>query len=714
MNTLKSEYLDGAMVAMDRALMPQTEDGLVEPIEFPDAAPQKMLYPYFKRDCNGMTSPIIFAEEFAGGKIPDGLEYKPGWRFPTQENTQYLPMQNVFYEDPKLNLSFTDWRVLNKYAYEKPIPTAMDEGMKIAAQRALLPERKYYLEGNIAECCDAGIWLATEDGEVQICNFDILVKEHRVIKERNKKDGIEFLFEVICNGTRTELTISNKDLDSITKVIQREVPMCTLKTAVPKGNLILASIARKQLQGIPTRYIFKSAGFWRTEERWVYVHDTAPVPNPKIVFQTGYSIPNDHGLGPTQSCVEAIGFLGLSQKQTMLLPLFLLAHLGPLFELFAEAGFVPRFVTFLNGRTGSLKTSIALCLYKIFGELKDTPEANFNDTETALEIKLGTACSRVLLVDDFRPPVTATGGRQNLEKLEKIIRFVGDRISKARSNPELGRAKEFPPTGCCLITGEDTGGSQSSLLRCLVLSIEKGDIDGRKLQKYQDNPILLQTHMYHFLCWCGTHGDWLVHYIKENFKKERNYYSEKVHERRIADTGATLVLVAHIFLCYAATVGTLAEGNKLPLEHEWRSIIEQALQFSEGYSKEKNPAAMYLSALFDMHQSGKVAIASEISTYEPTKHIGYAKEGEWWLRKNDLYRLVVQYWGGLGVAFPLSIVKVNEALDDQGLIGVSYQVSDGVEKKLYSKRSSLEGRPHMTVLFTSKAQEYLQRELGEY
>lgn len=357
---------------------------------------------------------------------------------------------------------------------------------------------------------------------------------------------------------------------------------------------------------------------------------------------------------------------------------------------------------------------MALCLYKIFSELKDTPEANFNDTETALEIKLGTAYSRVLVVDDFRPPVTAVAGRQNLEKLEKIIRFVGDRISKARSNPELGRAKEFPPTGCCLITGEDTGGSHSSLLRCLVLSIEKGDIDGNKLQKYQDNPLLLQTHMYHFLCFCGEHGDRFVRYIKENFKKERDYFSSKVRERRIADTGATLILVAHIFLCYATSVGVLTENGLISLEQEWRPIITQALRFSEDYSKEKNPAAMYLSALFDMYQSGKVAIASEISTYEPTKHIGYAKEGEWWLRKNDLYRLVVQHWGGLGVTFPLSITKINEALDAQGLIGVSYQVSDGVEKKLYSKKSSLEGRPYMMVLYVSKGQAYLQRELGEY
>ena len=108
--------------------------------------------------------------------------------------------------------------------------------------------------------------------------------------------------------------------------------------------------------------------------------------------------------------------------------------------------------------------------------------------------------------------------------------------------------------------------------------------------------------MYHFLDWCGVHGDRLVRSIKERFKKERNYFSAKVHERRIADTGATLALVAHIFLCYAAMVGALTENSMLLLEQEWRSIITQALRLSEDYSKEKNPAAMYLGALFDMYR----------------------------------------------------------------------------------------------------------------
>ena len=63
MSNLKTENFKEAMAAMDRALMPRTEEGLIEPIEFPNDAPQKMLYPYFKRDTNGLISPIIFAED---------------------------------------------------------------------------------------------------------------------------------------------------------------------------------------------------------------------------------------------------------------------------------------------------------------------------------------------------------------------------------------------------------------------------------------------------------------------------------------------------------------------------------------------------------------------------------------------------------------------------------------------------------------------------
>lgn len=156
---MKNEYLVEATAAMDRALLPRTEDGLIEPIEFPDAAPQKMLYPYFKRNADGMISPIIFAEEFANGNMPDYLEYKPGWQLPAPEVAGLFPLQNVLYEDPRLNLETDDWKVLNGQEREKTYSKCKDEAMQQAEKFALLPKRRYYMEGNIAECCELVFFL---------------------------------------------------------------------------------------------------------------------------------------------------------------------------------------------------------------------------------------------------------------------------------------------------------------------------------------------------------------------------------------------------------------------------------------------------------------------------------------------------------------------------------------------------------------------------
>ena len=53
MSTLKNEYLDEKMAAMDRALSPRTDEELIEPIIFDNDVPKRMLYPYIKRDADG-------------------------------------------------------------------------------------------------------------------------------------------------------------------------------------------------------------------------------------------------------------------------------------------------------------------------------------------------------------------------------------------------------------------------------------------------------------------------------------------------------------------------------------------------------------------------------------------------------------------------------------------------------------------------------------
>lgn len=355
-----------------------------------------------------------------------------------------------------------------------------------------------------------------------------------------------------------------------------------------------------------------------------------------------------------------------------------------------------------------MKTSVSLALYRIFSEQPTSPTANFKDTEVALEIKLGEGNGQVIVVDDYRPPVTAVDGKNNLSKLESIVRAVGDRIAKSRSNAELGKAQEFLPTSGVVVTGEDLGGTQSSQNRMLIVPINKGDINGKLLKRFQDDPLLITTHMGYFLEWAGENGDAIIAFIKGSFDTERSFFAQSLREPRVVDTAVTLMLTARILHSYGESVRAIDKGTGVQQLAQWREAILQACIYSEGISKEQDPVAMYLQAFFDMYDRKEIAIAQDIKAYEAGKHIGYANDEYLWLWHRELYSRVSRYWQRSGVVFPLTEGKVNEHLDAAGLIRVAYETRGDGTKKLYVCKSSLPNRSRMLVLNEALARRYLE------
>lgn len=304
--------------------------------------------------------------------------------------------------------------------------------------------------------------------------------------------------------------------------------------------------------------------------------------------------------------------------------------------------------------------------------------------------------------------MTSAAGRESADKLEHVIRIFGDGIAKSRSNSELGRAKEFHPAGCCVVTGEDTGGSQSSLLRCLVIHIQKGEIDGSKLRFYQEHPEVLQTHFFHFLAWAGAHGGEIVEFIRNRFQQEREFFSKVVSEPRQADIGATMLLTARIFLEYIKSVMPLETSELAAIEKFWVSALVETIGRSEDETVETDPVRMYLEALLDGQVTGKINIAPDQAAFIRGRHHGFIKDGSWWLFPKDIYAYVTRHWKEQGTIFPLKAENVHALLHQAGLLDVSRENRKGKEQILCTKKSTLEGRPRMLVLRVDQAQEYLE------
>lgn len=700
---LTEEEKEKALKAYLNAMTPRDRNGAIEPLATRDGMDREIMYPYWKLDEHGRGRAMVFLEEFLNGNIPDDLAYAPGYqKNPIPVDDPYYA-DSIVYNDPVLNLPYPEQHLIHVY---KEINS---KGLKVQITGGNSAEdTNTDIDAKVVNAASTHMIVKTAKGDVHLANFSIEAVEHRIVHRSAKPDDLEDEFEIVVNTeTKTSyIIVAAKNIVNIVSIIQRRMPMCTVSTEVQKADALIVNHVRNQLSRLPERHYIVVTGFVKIGDSWVFAHDGAKPPADNIVFNTKKTIPVNRNMLPKGAFQAIMEFLGISAKLMLMLPLVLMAHLSLMFNLFDAAGYVPRFLLFLCGRTGSMKTAVSLALYRLFMDQPTYPEATFKDTEVSLEKALGEGCGKVIVLDDYRPPVTAVDGKNNLAKLESVVRAVGDRIPKSRSNAELGRAKEFVPSSCVVVTGEDLGGTQSSQNRMLIVPINKGDINGKLLKRFQDDPMLIATHMAYFLEHVGKNGDTVVQFIKTNFDRERSYFAQSLREPRVVDTAVTLMLTASILYAYGEDIGAFDKGSGVHLLAEWRNAILQACIHSEGISKDQDPVAMYLQAFFDMWDRKEVEIAHDSKTFDAGKHIGYANDEYLWLWHHELYNRVCRYWQRSGVVFPLTEGKMNEHLDAAGLIRVTYETRGNGSKKLYVCKSSLPKRSRMLVLNEALARQY--------
>ncbi len=361
----------------------------------------------------------------------------------------------------------------------------------------------------------------------------------------------------------------------------------------------------------------------------------------------------------------------LSEDMSKTLPLLLFSHLGVMFSLFEKAGFAPRFVLFLRGITGSLKTSLSKVMFKILKDNQNDIPANFNDTITALEVKMNNTRDEVLLVDDFRPSAMKSEVARMRSNLEKIIRFYGDGIGKGRSNVQLGLRNEARPYGICAVTGEYIHGTASSLQRMLIINIDRNTINPELLKFYQDNPMYYLTHMRFFIDFIENNYEEIVGKIAKSFCSMREQTSN-IKSKRLIDTKVCLELTAEILMDYAQKYWLIYPNDRAHQLEEWKRAIADAIKDSEALSRYVEPADMYCHAMLELIRSQKLNIANTKNEYieNRDKFHGFydIKKKHLFVIPISTYTEVRRFWDEHGMSFTYSDTMVRQELSIKKLI----------------------------------------------
>ena len=475
---------------------------------------------------------------------------------------------------------------------------------------------------------------------------------------------------IVCGTSTCYITIQPECTDKIIKEIQKQIPQAYINPCEKNAAKQLSAYISMMYENCFLSTTVKTTGWVPVTQmdmplRYVYANDSMGQNN-AFKCETGKRLLWIYEMSQQESFFHAVRMLKISDDMRKTLPLWLVSHLGILFSLFEEAGYAPRFVTYIYGASGSLKTSVSKIFFKILKDDFNDISANFNDTMTALEIKMGSTKDEVLLVDDYRPSALRTEAARMNGNFERLVRFYGDGIGKGRGNVNLSLRSEFKPKSMCAVTGEFLHGTASSLLRLLIIHVNKKTYNKKLLKFYQDNPLVFTTHIKYFTDFIAEKYKDIVTYIRNKFPEYRSMYSQTLVESRLVDAAVCLRITADIVLDMYAKQCGLATINDIPQQLEiFNSVIVDTVLESQALACHLEPYDMYLYAMVRSINAKKLTIGDGKQNYRvngDTAGFIDKKNGYLYIRPQDTYNQVVRYWAALDRPFSATDRSIRQEL----------------------------------------------------
>lgn len=532
---------------------------------------------------------------------------------------------------------------------------------------------------------DEGIfWCNKETGKFEhLCNFQLEPQKilKRVSGDCLQSTSIQFRI-ILCNEEHC-LTLDIQKLDSLAKKVCDSFPTAIIYAECSKAEQKIGIFFRSRSRNLPTETVQRRVGWFSFQGRKIFAHDAHP-PIPDVVMQTGKSILCDpQELHESRNTFLSVLKLG---PYKITAPMVATALLGPLYPLFEEADstFPPHFVLFINGTTGSLKTAVSRVLFNVYNTTTPYAPASFNDTETSLELYLQESPHSAVLVDDFYSTGLSTNRREMQSKLTHVIRFVGDGIGKNRSNAGLQNIKGSQPSGTVVITGEDTAGQMSTLLRCIILCVNHGTFNRDVLSLFQGNRLKWPSFIGAFIDFLESNYSQIVLYIRTAFPALRKHYQSEFSDLRPVDQLVQIILALRIlehFLQQSAP-----ESPKI--EEAVNSCIEaclMAVKESYEYISQNSAERLYAFSLAKLISEEEIVLADSHKTFSlyPQKFDGFMDKGYLYLKSDPVYSKVRQRFKQQGRDFPLSSLEVKRALYQANLSVVEIEKRGTADEKVH-------------------------------
>jgi len=476
------------------------------------------------------------------------------------------------------------------------------------------------------------------------------------------------------NGQKEEAEVSLKDIYNGNFLTMFSMS-CRPAVGSTKKNYIADSILA-QSDNTPRTNVYLQTGWRKISGKWCFLHGGGAIGAEGVTVElsgrnTQYQFPDSE----SPERYETLQRFFSVAPENITYPLLALAFLSPLNEAFRRAGCEPAFVMWIQGVTGSLKSTLAALALNFFGEdwnNKSLP-CTFKDSPNFLE-KSGFLLADVLTIcDDYYPATNRIEAAKMAATAQSISRSWGDRVGRSRMNADTTLRRGYPARGNLLCTGEDAPViGQSGAARSFVLELKYGDVKKPELTYLQAHTVHLAECMADYIEHLIPQMDSLPERLKMRFYELRGAAQQEGH-------GRTIEAIAHLQIGIETLVrfllerGVIDAGQAEKMQREsWRIFNDLAKEQNRRISQDK-PTTLFLDALKELIDTKAYNIAKIDSDnfnndYTPDKLLGYSDNDYIYLYPESAYKAVKMFYSQSERNFPLSKNQLYKHLKIERLI----------------------------------------------
>jgi hypothetical protein len=375
--------------------------------------------------------------------------------------------------------------------------------------------------------------------------------------------------------------------------------------------------------------------------------------------------------------------------------------LAPLVEPLRRIGDSPGFVLWIEGESGSRKTTIVTLFQNHFGNFpRGRPlPASFNDTENAMTKKLYMGKDSIVPVEDYYPATVHKEAQKLSQKVDALLRTQGNKQGKSRMNADTSLKKTYDPRGLSIVTGEDIPQlAESALARMMPLHISRDSVDLDKLTEMQEKSGRLSHSMSGFISWIAERFNDIGKQVYDEFLAYQRLLQSKRSHGRTIEQAAWLQAGISTFTRFAVDSGAMTVFERSEILEESIGIFSELLSLQTEQLKNENPATQFMDGLREMFRTQRVYVSSIHTPSElgDGEKIGFHDDHYVYLFPISAYTAVFQLYEKQRRKLPLTPTALWKYLDGEKLIEVEHE--GGKRRRTIQKR--IGGEKHRFVVFS--------------